>query len=132
MAELSVKTLEIDHREPLLTMSMEQLGKRKCYTDYRGASVSAQGGMDQEVVTCGWEGDALVIEVISSGGNRIVQRLRRLDEPLRLERISDLLVMSGGDKTLQVKQIFLPKDSLDLDGPQQQNSFSSDNGWMEQ
>ena len=75
----------------------------------------------------------LVIEITSSAGDkRIVQRLRRLTEPLRLERISDLPGMSGGDKILQVKQIFLPKDWLDLDSPAQQNAISGDKGWMEE
>ena len=131
MAELSVKTLEIVHQDPLLTVTTERQGTRKLYTDFRGASVSAQGGMDQQVVTGGWEGDVLVIEITSAGGEHIVQRLRLLDEPLRLERVTELPDRDKNSKAIQVKQIFLPKDSLDMDNQPQRNSVSSDIRWLE-
>ncbi len=132
MAELSVKTLEIVHQEPLLTVTTDRQGTRKLYTDFRGASVSAQGGMDQQVVTGGWEGDVLVIEITSAGGEHIVQRLRLLDEPLRLERVTELPGRDENSKAIQVKQIFLPKNSLDRDNKPQRNSVSSDISWLDE
>ena len=101
---------------------MERRGTRKLYTDFRGASVSAKGGMDQQVVTGGWEGDVLVIEITSAGGSQLVQHLRLLDEPLRLERITEVPGLGGSNEAIQVKQIFLPKDLIDSDNQPKQNS----------
>ena len=61
MAELSARRLEIVHQEPLLRLTTERRGTRELYTDFRGASISATDGMNQLIVTGGWEGDVLVL-----------------------------------------------------------------------
>lgn len=131
MSELSAKTLEIVHQEPRLTITTEQHGTRQLYTDYRGATVSAIGGMDQQVVTGGWEGDVLVIEITSPGGRHIVQRLRLLEEPRSLERLTELPGRGKKTKTIQFRQIFLPSDVIGVETATEGKVDSSHFTWME-
>lgn len=71
-AELSAmltvaQALRITHQEPLLLIEDENGQRQRLYTDFRGASVSASGGLNQRVAVAGWEGAALVVETTMIG-----------------------------------------------------------------
>lgn len=65
--------LDISHQEPLLLIADENDQQQRIYTDFRGASVSASGGVQQRTSIAGWEGAALVVETTMSGGSRLIQ-----------------------------------------------------------
>jgi hypothetical protein len=65
--------LDITHEDPMLLISDENDQRQRLFTDLRGASVSASGGLQQRVSFAGWEGAALVVETTMIGGSRLVQ-----------------------------------------------------------
>lgn len=67
-------SLEITHEDPMLLIVHEGSRTQRLYTDFRGATVSANGGLDQRVTVAGWEGAVLVVETITNGGLRLIQR----------------------------------------------------------
>ena len=106
LAELSVDQLEIRHAEPELIIVADQLDKQRIFTDFRGSSISALGGMQQKVVTAGWESNVLVIESRTSGVNVTIQRLRLLANPRRLERVTEIPSPGPEGESIKIKQIF--------------------------
>lgn len=56
------KAMRILHEDPALSITDEHERRRHLYTDFRGTSVSASGGLHQRIATAGWEGGDLVIE----------------------------------------------------------------------
>lgn len=100
----------------VLSLDQEVTRLRRLIEDLYELSVSdigglrySLGGMDQSIVTEGWEGNVLVIESTRVNGERTVQHLRLLERPLRLERISNLPGRSGKSQLIQIKQIFVPE-----------------------
>lgn len=75
MSELIVATgsLDITHADPMLLIVDENAQRQRLYTDFRGASVSANGGLRQRVAVAGWEGGVLVVESSMSNGLKLVQ-----------------------------------------------------------
>lgn len=69
----SAGKLDITHEDPMLLVSDENDRRQRVFTDFRGASVSASGGMQQRVAVAGWEGAALVVETTMSDGSKLVQ-----------------------------------------------------------
>jgi hypothetical protein len=67
--------LHITHVEPRLLIADERDQRQRLYTDFRGASVSANGGLHQRVATAGWEGAGLVVESTMIG-NKLTQDYR--------------------------------------------------------
>lgn len=65
--------LDISHQEPLLLIADENDQQQRIYTDFRGASVSASGGLQQRTSIAGWEGAALVVETTMIGGATLIQ-----------------------------------------------------------
>ncbi len=54
--------LHIKHKEPLLQITNENDQRERIFTDFRGGSISTNGGMQQRVSVAGWEGAVLVVE----------------------------------------------------------------------
>lgn len=65
--------LDITHEDPMLLITDENDQRQRIFTDLRGASVSASGGLQQRVSFAGWEGATLVVETTMAGGSRLVQ-----------------------------------------------------------
>lgn len=59
--------LHITHRDPMLLIADENDQRQRLFTDFRGASVSASGGLRQRVSIAGWEGAVLVVEAAMLG-----------------------------------------------------------------
>lgn len=59
--------LHVIHQDPMLLIADENDQRQHLFTDFRGASVSASGGLQQRVSVAGWEGEALVIETTMLG-----------------------------------------------------------------
>ena len=69
-------TLQITHEDPMLLVVTDDGGQQRLFTDFRGASVSAGGGMQQKVTIAGWEHGVLVVETTSNSGPRLIQRYK--------------------------------------------------------
>jgi hypothetical protein len=61
------QNLHITHQEPMLLIADENDQRQRIFTDFRGTSVSANGGLQQRVSVAGWEGTALVVETTMLG-----------------------------------------------------------------
>jgi len=107
-AELLVNRLDIRHSDPEIVIVADEKDEQRIFTDYRGSSISAQGGMDQKVTTARWEKDVLVIETRATGENVTTQRLKFLENPHRLERVTELPSPEPDGKSIEIKQIFIP------------------------
>ena len=66
-------SLDITHADPILLIVDENAQRQRLFTDFRGASVSANGGLRQRVAVAGWEGAVLVVESSMSNGLKLVQ-----------------------------------------------------------
>ncbi len=64
--------LHITHQDPMLLITDEYDRRQRLFTDFRGASVSANGGLQQRVAVAGWEGTVLVAETTMLG-KKLVQ-----------------------------------------------------------
>jgi hypothetical protein len=106
--QLTAHRLEIAHQEPSLVITPDNGAPRRLYTDNRGTSISARGGEGQRVTTAGWEGDVLVTE-IALGNDRIIDRYRLLNNPRRLERVSELPEWGTPDEAVRIRQVYLPQ-----------------------
>ncbi|WP_303904900.1 hypothetical protein [Thiohalomonas denitrificans] len=73
----ALDTLEIAHDDPFLSITDPDGHRRLLFTDFRGASISTSGGMQQQVTVAGWEDDVLVVETTPDSGPRLIQRYRR-------------------------------------------------------
>lgn len=65
--------LHITHQDPMLLIADENDQRQHLFTDFRGASVSASGGLQQRVAVAGWEGTLLVVETTMLG-RKLTQR----------------------------------------------------------
>lgn len=72
----TAKTLDITHEDPMLLIADETDRQQRLFTDFRGVSVSASGGGQQQAAVAGWEGDVLVVESRMNHGSRLVQQYR--------------------------------------------------------
>lgn len=66
------QVLHISHQDPMLLIADENDQLQRLFTDFRGASVSASGGLQQRVAVAGWEGAVLVVETTTLG-KKLVQ-----------------------------------------------------------
>jgi hypothetical protein len=66
--------LQITHQDPMLLIIDDKGHKKRLFTDNRGSSISASGGMNQQVSTAGWEQHVLVVETTADNGQRLLQR----------------------------------------------------------
>lgn len=69
----TAKTLDITHEDPMLLIADENDRHQRLFTDFRGISVSASGGGQQQAAVAGWEGEVLVVESRMNHGSRLVQ-----------------------------------------------------------
>jgi hypothetical protein len=104
---LAARRLEIQHQDPSLVIIPDNASPRHLYTDNRGASVSALGGTGQPVGIAGWEGGVLVVET-ALGNDRILDRYRLLDNPRRLEVVSELPEWERPDESVQICRLYRP------------------------
>ncbi len=72
----TTEKLNITHEDPMLLIADENDQRQRIFTDFRGASVSASGGLQQRVVVAGWEGASLVVETTTNNGARLVQNFQ--------------------------------------------------------
>ena len=70
---VTAEKLDITHEDPMLLITDENGQRQRLFTDFRDASVSASGGLQQRVSIAGWENTALVVESTMPGGSRRVQ-----------------------------------------------------------
>jgi hypothetical protein len=80
--------LDITHADPMLLIADENEQRQRLFTDFRGASVSANGGLRQRVAVAGWEGAVLVVESTMSHGSKLVQHYQ-------IDADTDQLVISA-------------------------------------
>lgn len=59
--------LHVIHQDPMLLIADESDRRQRLFTDFRGASVSANSGLQQRVAVAGWEGAVLVVETTALG-----------------------------------------------------------------
>lgn len=91
-AELSAllapaQELHITHEDPMLLIADEYDRRQRLFTDFRGASVSANGGLQQRVAVAGWEGPALVVEAAMLG--------KKLAQSYQIDSATGQLVISS-------------------------------------
>ena len=72
----TAQKLDIAHKDPLLLITDENARRQPIFTDFRGASVSANGDLQQRVTVAGWEGTALVVETTLSSGTKLTQNFQ--------------------------------------------------------
>lgn len=72
----TAQKLDIAHKDPLLLITDESAQRQRIFTDFRGASVSANGDLQQRVTIAGWEGTALVVETTLRSGTKLVQNFQ--------------------------------------------------------
>lgn len=110
--DLMQHRLVIVHREPELSIIGPRGQKQTIYTDFRGRSVSALQGLSgtSSPLLAGWEGDVLVIERDDLSGSRI-QRLKLLEDPVRLQRTTVLPSRDASGKKMRFRQVYLPQES---------------------
>ena len=72
----TAQKLDIAHKDPLLLITDENTQRQHIFTDFRGASVSANGDLRQRVTIAGWEGTALVVETTLRSGTKLVQNFQ--------------------------------------------------------
>lgn len=70
---MPAQALHITHEDPLLLIADGNERPQRLFTDFRGGSVSANGGLEQRVSVAGWEGSALVVETTMLG-KKLVQQ----------------------------------------------------------
>lgn len=59
--------LHITHEAPMLLIADENAQRQRLFTNFRGASVSTSGGLQQRIATADWEGATLVVETTTLG-----------------------------------------------------------------
>lgn len=79
--------LHITHEDPMLLIADEHDRRQRLFTDFRGASVSANGGLQQRVAVAGWEGAVLVAETTMLG--------KKLVQDYQIDRGTGQLVISS-------------------------------------
>lgn len=78
------------------------------FTDNRGVSVSASGGLQQTVSTAGWEGDVLVVETHHDNGRSIEERYHLQAASRQLQVITRLRLTPDG-KIIEFRRIYEPE-----------------------
>ena len=118
--------LEIEHEDPMLSITGPDGNRRRIFTDFRGASVSTSGGLDQRVTVAGWEDDVLVVEMTPGNGPRVIQHYR-LDERTGRLVIRSQVLLQRLPEPLAIRQVYqpLPKDAAAEAGPHPQGRSRS-------
>ncbi len=109
--------MEIIYEKPVLNIVQEDGRKRRFYTDNRGASISASGGLQQKVTTAGWEKTDLIIETTSDGGPRIIERYS-LDSSLRQLNVAVQVILQNRSAPASYRLVYDQDVSKDLRGSQ--------------
>lgn len=108
---LAEQRLVIRHTEPELVVSSGAGAEQTIFTDFRGVTVSAMHSATREIVIAGWENDELVIEIRKDSRAAVVQRLRILEDPPRLERVTEIPAPGSEKESIQIRQVFNRQDS---------------------
>lgn len=101
------KTLDIVHADPMLTVTDEDERVQRIYTDFRGASISASGSLQQQVTTAGWEHGTLVVETTANNGQRLIQSYRLEAESGRLVVLAEILIPQLPEP-IRIRQLYEP------------------------
>ena len=79
--------LHVIHQDPMLLIADESDRRQRLFTDFRGTSVSANGGLQQRVAVAGWEGAVLVAETTMLG--------KKLIQSYQIDRGTGQLMISS-------------------------------------
>jgi len=101
-------TLILEHKEPLLIIRNERQEKQRVYTDFRTQSVSANGGINQKVVTASWEGEILIIETTSDTSPNMEQHFQ-LNEELNQLSVTTIIRMPQMDEVVSIYSVYSQK-----------------------
>ncbi|SCZ58290.1 hypothetical protein [Thiohalomonas denitrificans] len=106
----ALNTLEIAHDDPFLSITDPDGHRRRLFTDFRGASISTSGGLQQQVTVAGWEDDVLVVETTPDSGPRLIQRYRLDAGTTQLVILSEVVIPQL-TAPLQVRYVYEPVTS---------------------
>lgn len=106
----AAETLEISHQEPILEITGPDGRRRRIFTDFRGASVSTSGGLEQQVTVAGWEDGVLVVETTRGSGPRLIQRYR-LDADTGQLVIASAIASSRLPEPLEIRHVYEPANT---------------------
>lgn len=99
------QNLSLKYAPPALMVAGDDGHTRTWYTDNRGVSVSAMGGVDQETVTAGWEGNVLVVERISPLGPGSVERYQVNSKTGQLD-VGVVLTVPGAKGAIEYQMVY--------------------------
>ncbi len=99
------EVLRLQQKDKRLLLTGGDGAVQTIYTDNRGATVSANGGFRQRVITAGWEGQALVIETTLPSETRLVERYHLVGSPPQLW-IDTLVRMPGREMGVILKRVY--------------------------
>lgn len=99
------RSIEIKHENPLMVIVDDQGRVKRLYTDNRGSSISASGGMNQQVSTAGWEKDELVVETTSVKNGRFIQRYKLEAGGSRLSLVTEM-AMQKATKIITIRTLY--------------------------
>jgi len=99
------KSLNLKHTDPLLIIKDDQQHKQRVYTDFRSQSVSANGSINQKVVTASWEGNILVIETTTDSNPRTEQHYQLMPDLKQLS-ITTIMVPERGDTAVSIYSVY--------------------------
>lgn len=101
------KTLDIAHTDPVMVVTYEDGRAQRIYTDFRGASISASGSLQQQVTTAGWERGALIVETTANNGQRLVQSYRVQADARQLAVETEILIPQLAEP-VRIRQLYDP------------------------
>ena len=103
--------LIIEHNEPVFILTGNDGVAHKIYTDFRGISVSASGGMNQQQMIAEWEDDVLVIETINNVSENNKTESYNLDAKKQQLHVLNTIDLSGVSKPITIKWVYDLKKS---------------------
>jgi hypothetical protein len=99
------ETLILTHKDPMLLIVTDEGRKQWISTDNRGASISANGGMQQKVTTAGWEQDILIVETTSDSGPQLIQQFKLITEMHQL-LVSTAIQLPESSKAILINRVY--------------------------
>ncbi|MCU7842024.1 MAG: hypothetical protein KZQ94_21970 [Candidatus Thiodiazotropha sp. (ex Troendleina suluensis)] len=99
------ENLLLTHDDPNLLIVTDDGWQQRIFTDNRGTSISASGGINQKVTTAGWEQNILVVETTSDSGPQLIQQYTMNIDPHQLI-ISTDIQLSELSNMISIKRIY--------------------------
>ncbi|MCU7931009.1 MAG: hypothetical protein KZQ90_09425 [Candidatus Thiodiazotropha sp. (ex Codakia rugifera)] len=99
------ENLVLTHDDPILLIVTDDGWQQRIFTDNRGTSISASGGINQKVTTAGWVKNTLVVETTSDSGPRLIQQYTMNIDPYQLVIRTDIQLSDLSDM-ISIKRIY--------------------------